>query len=403
MRYLFFICVSARLVIEIDGSQHYDEPGREYDRLRTQYLESQGLTVLRYSNADISSRFERVCKSIHQNVQRRFNRCPSLPQCQHWGASPGGGGKGALRERVPMINKTIYALGFFDGVHLGHGALLKACRRLAEEAGCRAGVVTFEGHPEALVLGKAPALINTPADRERLLRENYRMDAVVSLPFDRALMEMPWRDFFRLLADRYGAAGLVCGHDFRFGYRGQGNAELLREACCRENIPCVVVPEQKLNGITLSSTHIRSLLEAGEVEQAAEFLGHPHILTGKVVSGRQLGRTIGIPTANVLIPEGVVIPKRGVYAGKCLVEGKTYLAVTNIGSRPTVEGHQVRAESWLLDFDGDLYGKEITLEFYGFLRPEQKFASLEELKGQIRQDAAETREYFVKTFLLGGR
>ena len=302
-----------------------------------------------------------------------------------------------------MINKTIYALGFFDGVHLGHGALLKACRALADENGCAAGVVTFEGHPEGLVLGKAPRLINTTADRAKLLKENYRMDVVVSLPFDRKMMEMPWQDFFRLLVEEYHAAGLICGHDFRFGYRGQGNAELLQQVCRDAGIPCTVVPEQRLDGVTVSSTHIRSLLEAGEMGQAVEFLGHPHILTGEVVSGRRLGRTIGVPTANVLIPDGIVIPRRGVYAGKCRVDGVAHLAVTNIGSRPTVDGHQVRAESWLLDFDGDLYGKEVTLEFYGFLRPEQKFDSLEELKDQIQKDAAETRKYFVKTFPLGGR
>ncbi len=294
-----------------------------------------------------------------------------------------------------MTDKTIYALGFFDGVHLGHGALLKSCRDLADKTGCDAGVVTFEGHPEALVLGKAPALINTPADREKLMRENYRMDRVVSLPFDRALMEMPWQDFFRLLVEKYSAAGLVCGHDFRFGYRGQGNAALLEEACRRKNIPCVVVPEQTVDGITLSSTHIRSLLEAGEMERAVEFLGHPHILTGKVVTGRQLGRTIGVPTANLRLPEGIVVPKFGVYCCKAVVDDTAWLAVTNIGSRPTVGGHQVRAESWLLDFAGDLYGKEITLEFYKFLRPEQKFDSLEALKAQIQADAEETRRFFL--------
>ena len=290
--------------------------------------------------------------------------------------------------------ETIYALGFFDGVHLGHGALLKACRELADDIGCAAGVVTFEGHPEGLVLGKAPLLINTAADREKLLKDIYHMDMVVSLRFDRALMEMPWLDFFRLLVEEYHAAGLVCGHDFRFGYRGQGNAELLRQVCREAGIPCTVVPEQKMDGITLTSTHIRGLLEAGEMERAVAFLGHPHILAGEVVSGRRLGRTIGVPTANVLIPEGVVVPKRGVYAGKCLVDGKPYLAVTNIGSRPTVEGHQVRAESWLLDFEGDLYGKEVALEFHKFLRPEQKFDSLEELKAQFQMDAADTRHFF---------
>lgn len=290
-----------------------------------------------------------------------------------------------------MKEKTIYALGFFDGVHLGHQALLAACRETATEYGFRTGAVTFGAHPETLVLGRAPALLNTDADRERLLRA-YGMDTVVTLPFDEALRAMPWQDFLALLLDTYGAVGFITGDDFRFGYRGEGNAEKLRTYCCERNLPCVTVPEQTVDGIRVSSTHIRSLMEQGQMAQAVRFLGHPHILTGTVVSGRQLGRTIGVPTANVLLPEGLLIPKFGVYACRASVQGRSYPAVTNIGSRPTVNGHQVRAESWLLDFSGDLYGKQLTLEFYAFLRPEQKFPSLEALQARIQLDANQTRK-----------
>ena len=168
----------------------------------------------------------------------------------------------------------------------------------------------------------------------------------------------------------------------------------MKSFCRERGLPWVVVPEQTLDGVRVSSTHIRRLLEDGDMETAVKFLGHPHVLSGTVVPGRHLGRTIGVPTANILIPDGVVIPKLGVYACTAQVEGHVYVAVTNIGSRPTVEGHQVRAESWLLDFDGDLYGRNITLEFHKFLRPERKFDSLEELKRQIQLDAAQTRGVF---------
>ena len=294
-----------------------------------------------------------------------------------------------------MEQKTIFALGFFDGVHLGHQALLSECRRLAGQENCRAGVVTFLGHPEALLTGKTPPLINTPADRRRLLCR-YGVDNLIELLFDRELMTMPWQDFFRLLLDK-GAAGLVCGSDFRFGHKGEGNAHLLSGACKAAGVPCAIVPQQTLDGIRISSTHIRSLLEAGEMEAAVRFLGHPHILTGTVVPGRQLGRTLGIPTANILIPEGAAVPRLGVYACRALLDGKGYPAVTNVGSRPTVEGHQVRTESWILDFDGDLYGKELTLEFYKFLRPERRFPSVEELGREIRENASQTRKFFEKT------
>ena len=290
---------------------------------------------------------------------------------------------------------TIFALGFFDGVHLGHQALLTACKHLAERKGCNAGAVTFASHPDAVVTGKTPPLINTVEERQRLLT-GFGIRDILVLPFDENLRSMLWRDFLEDLIQK-GAAGFVCGEDFRFGFRGEGNAEALADFCRERGLLWAVVPEQCQNGARISSSHIRSLLEEGQMEQAVRFLGHPHILTGAVVSGRKLGRTLGIPTANLLIPEGVVQLRHGVYACKAIAEGKEYLAVTNIGSRPTVGGHRVTVEPWLMDFDGDLYGKEITLCFHAFLRPERKFDSLEELKVEIQKNAAQTRKIFEKT------
>ena len=295
-----------------------------------------------------------------------------------------------------MKEQFIYALGFFDGVHVGHQALLKACRELADERGLKAGVVTFTAHPDSLVLGSTPALINTQADRNMLLRQ-YHMDAVVELPFDRALMTTPWQQFISMLRDRCHAAGFVCGEDFRFGHKGMGTAQILRTYCREEHLPCAVIPQQKLDGVTVSSTYIRSLLEAGQMTEAVRFLGHPHVLTGQVVKGRRLGRTIGIPTANLVQPEGIVQLRHGVYACKTRIDGKEYLAVTNVGKRPTVNGHHVTVEPWILDFEGDLYGKELTLRFCEFLRAEQKFDSLEALQAEIRKNALQTRKIFEKT------
>lgn len=294
-----------------------------------------------------------------------------------------------------MKERTIYALGFFDGVHLGHKALLRACREIADNLGAKAGVVTFTSHPDALVLGRAPKLINTPADRRQLLRD-AGMDTVVELPFDKEMMAMPWQDFFRLLLEKYSAAGLVCGEDFHFGSGGEGTAALLRAACEERGIPCTVVPEQTLDGIAVSSTHIRALLEQGDMQAAARFLGHPHFLSGIVVRGRQLGRTMGIPTANLAFPEGLVLPKPGVYACTAEVDSGIYPCVTNVGTRPTVEGRHITVESWLQDFAGDLYGKTITLRFYRFLRPEQKFSDLQELRGEILKNREEVLEIFEK-------
>jgi len=295
-----------------------------------------------------------------------------------------------------MKNKSIYALGFFDGVHLGHQALLKACQALATEYGCTAGAVTFAQHPDSLVFGSKPTLINTMADRHHLLTA-MGARSIVTLPFDEAMMHMPWRDFIRLLRSEYGAVGFACGDDFRFGHAGEGTADILAQYCRAAGLPCAVVPQQSLAGIRVSSSHIRSLLENGDVETANRFLGHPHILSGKVVPGKQLGRTIGIPTANLLLPEELLTPKFGVYATLACFDDKKHPAVTNIGTRPTVEGQGITVEPWILDFDGDLYGKEITLEFHQFLRPEKKFESLAQLQAEIRKNAAQTRNFFAKT------
>ena len=267
------------------------------------------------------------------------------------------------------------------------------CVALAQKQGAVACALTFDVHPQDLVQGHAPMLINTPADRRRLL-EQFGMDEIHTLQFDERMRQMPWQDFFRYLTKELNAAGLVCGADFRFGYRGEGDAQKLQAACREQDIPCIVVPEQVKDGIRISSTHIRQLIAEGQLETAVAFLGHPHMLSGTVISGRKLGRTIGIPTANVQIPEGVILPRSGVYACRVTVDGKAYLAVTNVGSRPTVGGHHVTVEPWILDFDGDLYGRQICVEFYKFLRPEQKFDSLEALQGEIRKNAAQTRQFF---------
>ncbi len=281
--------------------------------------------------------------------------------------------------------KFIFALGFFDGVHLGHQALLTACRDMAAVMGCLPGAVTFDRHPAALTQGAALPLLNTAQDRERLLR-SYGMEHIVELPFDEALRHTPWQEFIRKL-QAMGAAGFVCGEDFRFGYKGEGTAQKLQEFA-----PCTVVPERYLDGVRISSTHIRGLIAEGDMQEAVRFLGHPHILTGTVVSGRQLGRTMGIPTANITLPEGILTPKFGVYACRA---GK-HLAVTNVGTRPTVGGHHVTVESWLLDFEGDLYGQELILEFYAFLRPERKFENLAALQAEIQKNALQTRKIFEK-------
>ena len=290
------------------------------------------------------------------------------------------------------MEQCVLALGFFDGVHLGHGGLLKKTREVANRLGLPAAALTFDTHPDTLVFGAKVPLLNTPEERKYLMQRLYGIDQVLTLHFDRATMEQPWQEFVRkTLVQKYRAAHVVCGHDYRFGAGGRGTPEKLAEECARLGLGFDCIPEIRLEGQTVSSTLIRSLLEGGETAKAVRFLGHPHILTGTVISGRHLGRTLGIPTANLSVPEGILVPKFGVYAARAVFDGQTRPAVVNIGVRPTVDGHTVTVEPWILDFDGDLYGHTLRLELTDYLRPEQKFASLEALKSEILRNAETVR------------
>ena len=301
--------------------------------------------------------------------------------------------KAFLKCDEPMKQKKIFALGFFDGVHLGHQTLLHACRRLAEAQNAAACAVTFDLPPSVLLQNTQPNMLNTIRDREMLLRQ-FGMEEVLVLKTDKQTLSMSWTAFLEMLINS-GAIGFVCGYDFRFGKNGEGTAEKLAAFADAKGLACIIVPEQTVDGEKISSTRIRALLEKGDVENATTMLRHPHILSGKVVGGQKLGRTIGIPTANLSLPGELLTPAFGVYACKVWLDGRYYLAVTNVGTRPTVNGQNVTVEPWILDFDGDLYGKEITLEFHKFLRPEQKFSDLDGLKAQIQKDAEETRKLFV--------
>lgn len=290
--------------------------------------------------------------------------------------------------------RRVIALGFFDGVHAGHASLLNMAKRRAAEQGLTPAVMSFDLHPDTLVFGAPVWLINSIADRREVLCRCFGIDDVILAHFDETMMHMPWDAFVEdYLVGELGAAHLVCGYDFHFGDKGVGNPERLREKCRALGIGLDVMPKVTLDGVTISSTYIRTLIEAGKMAEAARFLGHPHCISGEVVHGKALGRTIGIPTANLLIPENVLVPAYGVYATKLtLPDGQEKLAVTNVGVRPTVDDSQtITVEPWILDFEGDLYGQTIRVDFYRRIRGEEKFSGLQALQQEILKNAEETR------------
>ena len=295
------------------------------------------------------------------------------------------------------VEKTVIALGFFDGVHRGHGALLRKAAERAGELNAAPAVFTFDRSPKEFVTGKPVLLINSNDDRRDIIRRVYGIQRVIFAPFDREMMTMPWQDFItELLVKQYGAVHLVAGHDYRFGHKNEGTVERLREKCRELGLGCDIIPKVELEGITVSSTYIRTLLEQGDVERAALVLGHPHCLSQTVRHGQRLGRTIGIPTVNLAVPAHVLTPERGVYITRAfLPDGRSCPGVTNVGTRPTVtEGDTVSVETYLLGFDGDLYGPTVRLDFYKRLRGEVKFPSLEALRQEILRNVAETEAYF---------
>lgn len=305
--------------------------------------------------------------------------------------------------------KRVIALGFFDGVHLGHGALLSLCARRAAELNAVPAAFTFDLHPSSLIPGKEPVpLLTTPADRSELMNRLYGIREVIIAHYDKAMMTTPWREFVTdYLVRDHGAVHLVVGHDFHFGYRGEGDPQKLRALCAELGIGCDVVPKVELDGITVSSTHIRSLISQGDMAGAVRFLGHPHVLTHTVKHGKKLGSTLGFPTVNLTFSPGLLVPAYGVYATQVWVLPEypdrqdaipgsgPHPAVTNVGTRPTVQdGNAVTAEGFLLDFDADLYGRTLRMEFHHYLRPERKFDSLEQLRAEVMKNARQTRDFF---------
>ena len=294
--------------------------------------------------------------------------------------------------------KRAMALGFFDGVHIGHAALLDKTKQRAAEIDAMPSVLTFDVHPDTLVFNAEVPLLNSAIGRKDIINRCFGIDNVVFIHFNQKVMHMDWREFIDELINELDIAWLVVGHDFCFGYKGLGTAPRLKEYCAEKGVGCDIIEPVCRDGIVVSSTEIRKLIQNGEIEKANEYLGHPHMLSDTVRSGYHLGTKMGTPTINMKIPEGVIIPRHGVYAAKVILDdGSEHISVTNVGVRPTVsDAGAVSVESFILDFDGNLYDKQARVEFFSFLRDERKFDDISSLGEQIKCDAEKARAYFAK-------
>ena len=293
--------------------------------------------------------------------------------------------------------RTALTIGNFDGVHRGHRKLIEAVtdyKRQHQGADhmIESAVLTFEPHPIEVL--RAPATIKrlTPAHLKKELIEHMGVDRVEVLAFNSQLAQTSAEDFFnKLIVAKYNPEFIAIGPNFFFGRGKSGTPELLKKWCEAQRIKCEILLPVEADGDVISSTRIRKLIEAGQLIQAGRLLGRDYSITGEVVHGNAKGRLLGFPTANI-VPQtegsgAPVLPSFGVYLTSATVDGRTFASVTNVGVKPTIQNTgPVVVETHLLDFDGDLYGKQLTVEFRDRLRGEQKFKSLDELSAQIRKD-----------------
>ncbi len=288
------------------------------------------------------------------------------------------------------------ALGNFDGVHLGHQAVIRRALEVGRESGRRVVAATFDPHPRAVIRpGTEPWLLTAPETRRELLL-GCGVDEVFVIPFDAELSRKGPEEFVEdVLVGGLGASAVVVGENFRFGHKASGGIRELAGSLQKSGGDAYPVPMHAWGGDggEISSSRIRELVSEGDVLGASRLLGRAYAVRGEVVTGDQRGATIGFPTANLAPDPRVLVPARGVYAGYAkLPGGERYGACTNVGTAPTFDRRENRIEAHLLDFDGDLYGETVEVGFTGRLRGEQRFSGLEELKTQISRDVERARE-----------
>jgi riboflavin kinase/FMN adenylyltransferase len=301
---------------------------------------------------------------------------------------------------------SVVAIGMFDGVHLGHQAVIREARTIASQRNLPCTVFTFVSHPRKVLRPDHPVPLLTTWDEKRCFMADLGVDTVVGAQFTPALSELSARDFVeRILVGQMRAQHVVVGYNFAFGHGQEGNGELLSTLGAEFGFDVTVVPPFELNGASVSSSRIRKLLATGHVGEANALLGRPYALTGTVVTGDQRGRLLGFPTANLSVDESKLLPSYGVYAGQALWNEETGYCqepcVVNLGMRPTFDPPQLRIEAHLIGWSGDLYGKLLTVSLQHRLRSEMAFKSVDELVAQIRQDVDHARTLPLRAFGAG--
>lgn len=305
---------------------------------------------------------------------------------------------------IDNIKRSVVTIGNFDGLHKGHQVLIKKAVDYGKENNMKSVVFTFENHPANYFVSNSIKNIISNKEKTRRLRK-LGVDIIVSIPFDEYMTKISAEEFVKnILVNKLGAERVIVGYDFTYARNKEGNADLLKILAKKYNFELEVLKPIKIDGTRVSSTYIRSLVSQGKVSHVKKYLGYNYEIEGKVIQCRQLGRTIGFPTANIEIDKNMITPKTGIYATKVYIDDKIYYGATNIGYNPTVNGKGLSIETNILEFNEEIYGKIIKVEFLERTRDEKTFSSLEELKNQLEKDTSyvfekyicKTKQYMIK-------
>ncbi len=297
-------------------------------------------------------------------------------------------------EEIKDIEPTVIALGNFDGVHKGHQELIRRCTDAAKTAGIKSAVFTFSNHPRNVMkLGAEVKNIIYSSDKEEIM-EKLGIDYVFNIPFTDDIRTMePERFVNELLISLFNMREAYCGFNYRFGFKGAGTPEILMHMGIEKGFGVHVLSPVTIDGNVVSSTFIRELIESGRVDECMKYMGRNYSVEGEVVVGNRLGKSIGFPTSNINIDQGMVSPPNGVYITTCEYAGKIYPSVTNVGNKPTIGEFVRNVETHIFNFDQELYGKNIRVSFIRKIRDEFKFDSIEALSKQITSDCITAKGY----------